>query len=63
MNETQSSPVHYLENHSDLNGVDCGLRGELVATLLVMQACDAARAASSDNRWVSVNAFMKELLP
>lgn len=63
MNGTQSNPVHHLANHPDLDCVDRGRRGELVATLLIMQAFDAARAASSGNRWVSVDGFMKELLP
>jgi hypothetical protein len=63
MNGTQSNPVHHLAHHSDLNCVDRGRRGELVATLLIMQACDAARAASLGHRWVSVDEFMQELLP
>jgi hypothetical protein len=28
-----------------------------------MRACDAARAASSGRRWVTVGVFMQELLP
>lgn len=52
-----------MANHSNLNCVDHGFRGKIVATFLIMQACDAARAASSGNRRVSVDAFMKELLP
>jgi len=63
MEETQSNPVHHLEKHSDLNCVDRGRRGELVAALLIMRACDAARAASSGQRWVPVDVFMEELLP
>ncbi len=63
MKMTQSNPVRHLANHSDLNCVDRGRRGELVAALLIMRACDAARAASSGRRWVSVNGFMEELLP
>ena len=65
MKGTKSNPVHYLAHHSDLNCVDRGRRGELVAALLLMGACDAARAASEspDTRWVSVDGFMKELLP
>ncbi|KAH9977426.1 hypothetical protein BJV74DRAFT_156499 [Russula compacta] len=61
MKGTQSNPVHHLANHSDLNCVDRGRRGELVAALLIMGACDAARAEGQ--RWVSVDCFMKELLP
>lgn len=53
---------HTMANHSDLNYVDRGQRGELVKALLTMQACDAA-GATSRNRWVSVDSFMKELLP
>jgi hypothetical protein len=63
MKGTQSNPVHHLANHSDLNCVDRGRRGELVAALLIMRACDAARAASSGRRWVPVDVFMEELLP
>ena len=62
MKGTRSNPVHHLANHRDLNCVDRGRRGELVAALLIMRACDAARAASG-RRWVSVEAFMEELLP
>jgi hypothetical protein len=63
MKGTQSNPVHHLAHHSDLNCVDRGRRGELVAALLIMRACDAARAASSGQRWVPVDVFMQELLP
>ena len=63
MKGTQSNPVHHLANHSDLNCVDRGRRGELVAALLIMRACDAARDASSSRRWVPVDVFMEELLP
>ena len=55
-----------MANHSALNYVDRGRRGELVAALLIMRAFDAARAASlqrSGGRWVPVDAFMEELLP
>jgi hypothetical protein len=63
MKQTQSNPVYHLAKHSDLNCVDRGRRGELVAALLIMRACDAARAASSGQRWVPVDVFMEELLP
>jgi hypothetical protein len=63
MKETESNPVHHLAQHSDLHCVDRGRRGELVAALLIMRACDAARAASTNQRWVPVNDFMEELLP
>ncbi len=63
MKMAHSNPVRHLANHSDLHCVDRGRRGELVAALLIMRACDAARAASSGRRWVSVNSFMEALLP
>jgi hypothetical protein len=63
MEGTHSNPVRSLANHSDLYCVDRGRRGELVAALLIMRACDAARAASSGQRWVSVDGFMEGLLP
>jgi len=63
MKGTQSNPVYHLANHSDLNCVDRGRRGELVAALLIMRACDAARAVSSGQRWIPVDVFMEELLP
>jgi hypothetical protein len=59
---SKSNSVWHLDRHSDLNCVDRGRRGELVATLLIMQAFDAARAVTG-SRWVSVDAFMMELLP
>jgi hypothetical protein len=36
MKGTQSNPVHHLAYHSDLNCVDRGRGGELVAALLIM---------------------------
>jgi len=63
MKATQSNPVHHLEKHLDLNCVDRGRHEELVAALLIMRACDAARAASSGRRWVPVDVFMERLLP
>lgn len=62
VNRSESNPMWHLDKHSDLNCVDRGHRGELVATLLIMQAFDAAHAITG-SRWVSVDAFMKELLP
>jgi hypothetical protein len=56
------SAVHYLAEHADLNCIDRGRRGELVAILLIMQAYDAARA-SSGTKFVSVANFMKALIP
>jgi hypothetical protein len=42
-----------LAGHADLNCIDRGRRGDLVAALLIMQAYDAARVFSA-RRWVSV---------
>jgi len=60
MHESQTSPVRHLANHSDLNCVDHGWRGELVAALIIMQARDAA--SRNEERWVSVCDFMEALL-
>jgi hypothetical protein len=62
MKGTRTSAVCYLAGHSDLNCIDRGRRGELVAALLIMQSYDAARAISG-RRWVSVVNFMDALLP
>ena len=62
MDGTQISAVCHLAKHSDLNCVDRGRRGELVAVLLIMQTYDAARK-NIDRRWVSVANFMEALLP
>ncbi|KAH9962325.1 hypothetical protein BJV74DRAFT_954499 [Russula compacta] len=57
-------PVVHLARHSNLNCIDRGRRGELVAALVIMQARDnAARASPANRRWVSVREFMKALLP
>ena len=58
----KKSAVCHLAMHSDLNCIDRGRCGELVAALLIMQACDAAREFSN-GRCVSVVDFMKALLP
>ncbi|KAF8330456.1 uncharacterized protein EI90DRAFT_3060807 [Cantharellus anzutake] len=62
MRDTHRNAVHHLANHSDLNCIDRGRRGELIATLLIMQTYDAAREISG-RRWVSVANFMEALLP
>lgn len=62
MKSTKTSAVCHLAGHSDLNCIDCGRRGELVAALLIMQAYDAARVVSG-RRWVSVVNFMEALFP
>jgi hypothetical protein len=64
MKGTQTNAVRHLAGHSDLHCVDRGRRGELVAALLIVHACDVARGASSfKRRWVSVVDFVKALLP
>jgi hypothetical protein len=60
MKATEMNAVCHLAMHSDLNCIDRGRRGELVAVLLIMQAYDSARES---RRWVSVVSFMKALLP
>ncbi|KAF8339651.1 uncharacterized protein EI90DRAFT_3037372 [Cantharellus anzutake] len=62
LKDTRRNAVRHLANHLDLNCIDRGRRGELVATLLIMQTYDAARAISG-RRWVSVVNFMEALLP
>ncbi|KAF8333428.1 uncharacterized protein EI90DRAFT_3051997, partial [Cantharellus anzutake] len=59
---TGRNAVRHLANHSDLDCLSRGLRGELVAILLIMQTYDAAREISR-RRWVSVFNFMEALLP
>ncbi len=61
VNKSTKSTIYHLSNHMDTNYVNYGERGELVATLLVMQARDAV-ASASESRWVSVGDFMKKLL-
>jgi hypothetical protein len=64
INNTQTNAVRHLAHHLDLNCIDRGRRGELVAALIIMHARDAARGASSANsRWVTVADFMEALLP
>jgi hypothetical protein len=57
---TKRRPVRLLADNSDLNCIDRGMRGELVAALLIMRARDASSVTS---RSVSVTNFMKALLP
>jgi hypothetical protein len=57
---TRANPVRHLASNSDLNCVDCGQRGELVAALLIMRARDVSSFAK---RWMYVTEFMKALLP
>ena len=53
--------VRHLAVHSDLNCIDRGRCGELVAALLIMQSYDAAREETK--RWVPMVKFMEALLP
>ncbi|KAM6503962.1 hypothetical protein JOM56_000905 [Amanita muscaria] len=62
MHSIPNTPVRCLATHSDLNCVDRGRRGELVAALIIMQARDAA-VLSVRARRVSVCEFMQALLP
>jgi hypothetical protein len=62
MNGTRINAVCHLARHADLNCIDRGRRGELIAALLIMQAYDAARVISG-RRSVSVANFMEALLP
>ena len=60
---TQMNAVHHLAHHPDLNCIDRGRRGELVAALIIMHARDVAQGVSLVNRrWVTVVGFMKALL-
>jgi hypothetical protein len=56
----KESPVRLLTGNFNLNCIDCGTRGELVAALLIMQARDVASVTS---RSVYVTDFIKALLP
>ena len=55
--------VKLLATHPYLNFIDCGRRGELPASLLVMQARDTAHRNNIDREWIYVRDFMKALLP
>jgi hypothetical protein len=61
LDSTYKSPVHHLANHPDLNCVERGQLGELVAALLIMRARDASSSLSK--RSVYVTDFMEALLP
>ena len=66
MRQSMVNPVCHLANHLDLHCVDHGQCGELVAALILMQACDKAvmmQLSSERMRWVSVGSFIKALLP
>jgi hypothetical protein len=61
MKGTGTNAVCHLAGHADLNCINRGRGGELVAVLPIMLAYDLARVFSG-KRWVSVNNFMKALL-
>ena len=60
LQDTLMDPIDHLVRHSDLNCIDLGRRGELVAALIIMQARDQA---AKEKRWMSVSEFMEALLP
>jgi hypothetical protein len=62
---SKTNPVRDLASHRDLNYVDHGLRGELVAAFLIMQARDASliKQVASPKRSITVTDFMKAFLP
>ncbi|KAF8260133.1 hypothetical protein EI94DRAFT_1812105 [Lactarius quietus] len=59
---SHAGAVWHLANNSSISCVDRGQRGEMVAALLIMHARDVA-AAFCGSRAVSVNGFMRALLP
>ena len=59
---SQQSPASLLRHHNELNCIDRGQRGELVALLLLMQARDMASEKASSRGWVYVGEFMEALL-
>ena len=61
--ESRAIPVHNLVHNVDLDCIDHGRRGDLVAALLIMQARDTAALASKNGRWMSVSDFFQALLP
>ncbi|KAI0291191.1 hypothetical protein B0F90DRAFT_1824119 [Multifurca ochricompacta] len=61
ISETKISPARHLANFPDVHIIDHGYHGELVGLLLVMQARDTA--AKGGNRTISVEQFLKALLP
>jgi len=60
MKRASMDPVCRLVKHSDLNCIDRGRRGELIAAFILMQARDKAAVRK---RWMSVCEFMEALLP
>ena len=60
LQHTLMDPIGHLAQHSELDCIDLGRRGELVAAFIVMQARDQA---AKQKRWMSTPEFMKALLP
>ncbi|KIM51726.1 hypothetical protein SCLCIDRAFT_1224182 [Scleroderma citrinum Foug A] len=60
LKQASMDPVRHLAKHSDLNCIDRGRRGELIAAFILMQARDKAAVG---RRWMSVCEFMEALLP
>ncbi|KAK2460395.1 hypothetical protein APHAL10511_007560 [Amanita phalloides] len=58
----RQDPARHLATHVDLNCIDLGKRGEMVAALIIMQARDKA-ARDHQRRWISIDEFMAALLP
>jgi hypothetical protein len=61
MDETGQSPVKHLSSYMDVNCIDRGQRGELVAALLIMQARDSV-AKSEGTRPIYLIDFLERLL-
>ena len=57
---SSGTAVKLLATHPHLNFIDCGQRGELAASLLIMEAKGLQYA---QRKWVYVRDFMKALLP
>ena len=60
LQHTLMDPIDHLAQHSDLDCIDLGRRGELVAAFILMRARDQA---AKEKRWMSVPEFMEALLP
>ncbi|KAK2463892.1 hypothetical protein APHAL10511_004064 [Amanita phalloides] len=60
--QTHQDPACHLAMHMDLNCIDLGKRGKMVAALIIMQARDSA-VRDHRRRWISIDEFMAALLP
>ena len=63
IDRSQRTAVQLLVAHIDLDWIDRERRGELVASLLIMQARDIGHAEYWKREWVFVRDFIKALLP